>query len=68
MPHSYSLSSAIPSQIIRSSEQAWLDVSNKSQSVIRIHMSEQLTTQCYYYALRFKQDPGWLKCIVAALW
>ncbi|KAF9512293.1 hypothetical protein BS47DRAFT_1363293 [Hydnum rufescens UP504] len=27
-----------------------------------------LTTQCYYYALRFKQDPGWLKCVVAALW
>ncbi|KAF9512301.1 hypothetical protein BS47DRAFT_1394423 [Hydnum rufescens UP504] len=27
-----------------------------------------LTTQCYYYALRFKQDPRWLKCIVAALW
>ncbi|KAF9512299.1 hypothetical protein BS47DRAFT_1345738 [Hydnum rufescens UP504] len=27
-----------------------------------------LTTQCHYYALRFKQDPRWLKCIVAALW
>ncbi|KAF9518275.1 hypothetical protein BS47DRAFT_1359044 [Hydnum rufescens UP504] len=27
-----------------------------------------LTTQCYYYALRFKRDPAWLKCIVAALW
>ncbi|KAF9512303.1 hypothetical protein BS47DRAFT_1093502 [Hydnum rufescens UP504] len=27
-----------------------------------------LTTQCYYYALRFKQDPRWLKCIVVALW
>ncbi|KAF9506565.1 hypothetical protein BS47DRAFT_1352641 [Hydnum rufescens UP504] len=27
-----------------------------------------LTTQCYYYALRFKKDPTWFKCIVAALW
>jgi len=27
-----------------------------------------LTTQCHYYALRFKQDPTWLKCMVTALW
>ncbi|KAF9503991.1 hypothetical protein BS47DRAFT_1353902 [Hydnum rufescens UP504] len=27
-----------------------------------------LTTQCHYYALRFKQDPTWLKCMVMALW
>ncbi|KAF9512022.1 hypothetical protein BS47DRAFT_1114720 [Hydnum rufescens UP504] len=27
-----------------------------------------LTTQCHYYVIRFKQDPIWLKCIVAALW
>jgi hypothetical protein len=60
------LSSSTPSQIIRNSEQAWLDIFNKSQCVV--HISGQLTTQCHYYALRFKKDPRWLKCIVAALW
>ncbi|KAF9518270.1 hypothetical protein BS47DRAFT_331769 [Hydnum rufescens UP504] len=33
-----------------------------------MNASEQLTTQCYYYLLRFKRDPGWLKCVVVALW
>jgi len=27
-----------------------------------------LTTQCYYYFLRFKHDPTWLKSTVGVLW